>query len=52
MNVYADKDLTEDDDIAFNAGSHRELFKMHFRDYTRLVHPKIYDIHRHSRVFI
>ncbi len=52
MNVYADKDLTEDDDIAFNAGSHRELLKMHFRDYTRLVHPKIYDIHRHSRVFI
>ncbi len=45
--VYADNTLEMDEDIAFNAGSHMELIKMHFKDFDKLVHPKIYDIHRH-----
>ena len=46
--VYADSTLENDEDIAFNAGSHMELIKMHFKDFNKLVHPKIHDIHRHT----
>lgn len=41
MEVYVAKQLTEDDEIAFNAGSHTELFKLSYEDYNRLVEPKI-----------
>lgn len=34
-------DLAEDDRIAFNAGSHRELVQVSYRDYEHLVHPKV-----------
>ena len=46
--VYADSTLESDEDIAFNAGSHMELIRMHFKDFNELVHPKIHDIHRHT----
>ena len=46
--VYADSTLEDDKDIAFNAGSHMELIKMHFRDFNKLVHPEIHNIHRHA----
>lgn len=46
--VYADSILESDKDIAFNAGSHMELIKMHFKDFNKLVHPIIHNIHRHS----
>ncbi len=45
--VYADSALEDDEDIAFNAGSHMELIRMHLKDFNKLVHPKIHDIHRH-----
>ena len=32
---------TEDKEIAFNAGSHRELVKMLYKDFEKLVRPKI-----------
>jgi Ala-tRNA(Pro) deacylase len=35
------KKLTEDDEIAFNAGSHTELFKVAYKDFEKLVKPKI-----------
>jgi len=41
MAVYADESLTRDHEIAFNAGSHRELVKMGWKDYVKLVNPKI-----------
>ena len=41
MEVYAAEKLTEDDEIAFNAGSHRELIKLSYKDYERLVKPRI-----------
>ena len=44
MKVVVDKLLTEDEMIAFNAGSHSELLKMEFADYQRLVNPEIADI--------
>jgi Ala-tRNA(Pro) deacylase len=40
MDVYVDKNL-ETDEIAFNAGSHTELIRMSYKDFERLVQPKI-----------
>jgi len=41
MSVFADESLTHDEEIAFNAGSHRELVRMAWADLKRLVNPKI-----------
>ncbi len=41
MDVYVAEKLTEDDDIAFNAGSHTQIIQMGYRDYENLVKPKI-----------
>lgn len=41
MGIYADESLTRDREIAFNAGSHRELVRMSWADYERLVHPVV-----------
>jgi len=41
MDVYVSKLLAEDEDIAFNAGSHTELIRMAYKDFERLVKPEI-----------
>ena len=41
MVVFADESLSHQKDIAFNAGSHRELVQMGWSDFERLVHPKL-----------
>jgi Ala-tRNA(Pro) deacylase len=41
MRVYVADELTVDDRIAFNAGSHTELIQLAFDDFERLVKPKI-----------
>jgi Ala-tRNA(Pro) deacylase len=41
MAVYADSSLAEDEEIAFNAGSHVEVIRMSYEDFERLVQPKI-----------
>lgn len=41
MNVYVAEELAEDDQIAFNAGSHTELFRLAYDDFERLVAPKV-----------
>lgn len=41
MVVYLDASLAEDEEIAFNAGSHTELIKMAYGDFERLVKPKV-----------
>lgn len=41
MEVYASHRLAEDAEIAFNAGSHTELIRMAYKDFERLVKPKI-----------
>jgi Ala-tRNA(Pro) deacylase len=41
MPVFVSEKLAEDEYIAFNAGSHTELIKLSFKDYKRLVNPKI-----------
>src|SRR5215831_5034864 len=40
MEVFVDESLSEDDEIAFNDGSHTELMKLSYRDFERLVKPK------------
>ena len=41
MDVYAAESLAENDEIAFNAGSHEEIIKLPFSDFERLVHPRV-----------
>jgi Ala-tRNA(Pro) deacylase len=41
MDVYVSKSLTQDEEIAFNAGSHTELIRMAYQDFEQLVHPKV-----------
>lgn len=41
MEVFVAESLAEDEEIAFNAGSHRELVKMAYKDFERLVKPKV-----------
>ena len=39
MEVYADDELDEAEEITFNAGAHTELLRMSWSDYRRLVNP-------------
>lgn len=41
MAVYCSPELAEDEQIAFNAGSHTELIRLAYRDFERLEKPKI-----------
>jgi Ala-tRNA(Pro) deacylase len=40
MDVFVAEKLTEDREIAFNAGSHTDLIKLSYTDYEKLVKPK------------
>ncbi len=46
--VYVDESLTRDKEIAFNAGTHRELMKLAYADFERLVKPQIANIATHT----
>lgn len=39
VKVFVSQELREDEEIAFNAGSHSELIKLAYTDFERLVHP-------------
>jgi len=41
MPVYVAESLAEDDEIAFNAGTHTELLKLAYHDFETLVHPTL-----------
>ena len=41
MEVYVAESLTDNDEIAFNAGSHTEIIKLAYKDFQRLVQPKV-----------
>ncbi len=43
MDVYVAAPLTEDEEIAFNAGSHTELIRLAYADFERLVKPAVGD---------
>lgn len=41
LEVYVDPTLAADEKIVFNSGSHIELMRMNYRDFERLVKPKV-----------
>ena len=41
MDVYVAPSLVEDEEIAFNAGTHTELVRIPYRDFERLVKPRV-----------
>lgn len=41
MEVFVEPALVEDEEIVFNAGSHTELMRLRYRDFARLVKPKV-----------
>ncbi len=43
MEVFVDKTLAADREIAFNAGTHTELIKLTYDDYERIVKPTVAD---------
>ncbi len=44
MKVFVDESLKKDKEIAFNAGTHRELVRLDWVDFVRLVQPCIIKI--------
>jgi len=56
--VYVDETLAEDEEIAFNAGSHYELIRMAYRDFEDVVNPLVMDFssahkrEQHARVLV
>jgi Ala-tRNA(Pro) deacylase len=42
LDVWVAQTLTQDAQIAFNAGSHTELIRMAYKDYAQHVHPKVF----------
>ena len=41
METYVADKLTDDEEIAFNAGNHTELIKLAYSDFARLVEPRV-----------
>jgi Ala-tRNA(Pro) deacylase len=41
MQVFASETLAQDEEIAFNAGSHTELVRLAYKDFERLVSPRM-----------
>ncbi len=41
LDVYVAEELEDDEDIVFNAGSHTELIRLAYRDFKRLVNPRV-----------
>jgi Ala-tRNA(Pro) deacylase len=41
MSVFVADSLTQNKEIAFNAGSHTELIRLSFADFNRMVNPRI-----------
>jgi len=41
LDVFVADSLAEDEEIAFNAGSHTEVVRLAYQDFERLVQPKV-----------
>jgi Ala-tRNA(Pro) deacylase len=41
VEEMVDSTLADNEDIVFNAGNHRETVRMKYKDFERLVHPKV-----------
>jgi Ala-tRNA(Pro) deacylase len=47
MEVFVDETLTEDKEIAFNAGTHADLIGMAYNNFEWLVNPKVVKVARY-----
>jgi Ala-tRNA(Pro) deacylase len=47
VDVIASDSLAEDEEIAFNAGSHTEVVRLNYEDFERLVSPRLVHLTRH-----
>jgi Ala-tRNA(Pro) deacylase len=45
--VYVSKELTADEEIVFNACTHTDTIRMHYKDYEQLVKPIVIQIAKH-----
>jgi Ala-tRNA(Pro) deacylase len=43
LPVYVAQSLADEPEIAFNAGTHREVIKMSYADFANLVEPRVLD---------
>lgn len=41
LDVYVAEQLTRDEEIVFSAGTHKELMRTSYKDFARLVEPKV-----------
>ena len=41
MEVFVAESLVADEEMAFNAGTHTELMRLAYRDFDRLVQPRL-----------
>jgi Ala-tRNA(Pro) deacylase len=41
MDVYVDASIAKEKEMIFNAGSHKELIRLAYKDFKRLVRPKV-----------
>ena len=48
MAVYAEASLGENEEITFNAGTHRELVRMRWDDFVRLLNPTVTNLVHHA----
>lgn len=48
LPVFVDSSLGDEETIAFNAGTHRDVLHMRFEDYQRLVQPSLVVASRHA----
>ena len=44
LDVYAARELTEDDEIAFNAGTFTEVVQLPYAEFRRLARPRVLDL--------
>ncbi|MGD8711166.1 MAG: YbaK/EbsC family protein [Ectothiorhodospiraceae bacterium] len=44
MDTYASRELSREEEIAFNAGSQTEVMLLAWRDYQRLAQPRVIDL--------
>ncbi len=47
--TLVDRELAQEDQISFNAGTHTDVFVIRYADYARSVHPRLVDVVAESR---
>lgn len=47
LEVWVDTSLTEDEEIVFRAGTHRQTVRMRYEDFARLVKPQVATFAQH-----